>query len=201
MAVTIDRQLCCPVLIVSPFGGSSIEDVSKSQPSGITSLQLDYDLGVDVNVVASVAKSLGIFDRPLQEKLHSILTKLYSVFKDRDATLVEINPLVINANQDFVCLDAKINIDDAALLRQLEVSTIQAANTLNSAQTKVRNFGLTYIELDGDIGKIVNGAGLAMATNDAVAYFGGKSANFLDAGGKATVEMMTNAFRLVLEDE
>lgn len=201
LSITIDRKNYCPAIITSKAGGTSIEDTAKTDPQAITCVSLDYKTGITEHVVDQIANDLGAADHQIRTDLGDLLRKLYSLFIDRDATLLEINPLVVTDNGRLLCLDAKFNFDSAAKQRQAQLFQLGEKRACDPAEIEAEQSGLVYVRLDGNIGNIVNGAGLAMATNDAISYFGGASANFLDAGGQATKETMVNAFRIILKDE
>lgn len=202
LAVTIDRQNCCPAIIVSRQGGTSIEEVAKKDPAAVQSVRFDYMQGITSEIVDRVAEILQVTNSTQKEKLRAMLQNMISLFKQKDATLLEINPLVLTAQDgDFLCLDAKFNFDDAAKPRQKDLFSLEEKKVRDGLELEAEESGLVYVRLDGNIGNVVNGAGLAMATNDAISYFGGSSANFLDAGGQATKETMVNAFRIILKDD
>lgn len=202
LAVTVDRQNCCPAIIVSRAGGTSIEETAKKDPDAVQSVRFDYLGGVTEETVDAVAKVLEVTGSAQREKLAILLRNMIKLFKEKDATLLEINPLVLTAeNGDFLCLDAKFNFDDAAKPRQADLFSLEEKKLREGLELEAEESGLVYVRLDGNIGNVVNGAGLAMATNDAISYFGGSSANFLDAGGQATKETMVNAFRIILKDD
>lgn len=201
LSITVDRKHYCPAIIASKAGGTSIEETAKADPQAITRVRFDYKSGITDQVTTAVADGLGIVDDQQKGKLKSLLERLFSLFKARDATLLEINPLVLTQDGDYLCLDAKFNFDDAARPRQKDLFALEEKNPREGAELEATKSGLVYVRLEGNIGNVVNGAGLAMATNDAIEYFGGSSANFLDAGGQATKETMVNAFRIILEDD
>jgi succinyl-CoA synthetase beta subunit len=163
-------------------------------------MAVDYSAGVTADVTSQIIDRLEL-DSASFASIDGILKSLYALFVDKDATLVEINPLVRKSNGEFLCLDAKVTIDDAAANRQTAI--FDAHDTSDDVQEELEaaEHGLVYIRLDGNIGNVVNGAGLAMATNDAIASYGGKSANFLDAGGRATTATMVKAFEIILRDD
>jgi succinyl-CoA synthetase beta subunit len=199
LAITIDRSTYSPALIVSKDGGMNIEQVAKSNPASLHTFKIDYKEGPSKDVVAGVARTLDL-DAQAEEKMETLLQTLYKVFKQNDATLIEINPLVQTFSDEFLCLDAKFSFDDAAAKRQQAIFAMRDVSQEDAIEAEADKSGLVYVRLEGNIGNVVNGAGLAMATNDAISYYGGSSANFLDAGGQATTETMVKAFDIILRD-
>lgn len=205
LSITIDREAARPTLIVSREGGMNIEAAAEKDPSSVAKLGFDYIEGLSEEDVKIAARTLGL-DKDEGEvgKVRDLLTKLVGLFKSKDATLIEINPLVLTEGGELLCLDAKFSFDNAAAPRQKELFALETENkdeATDESEVDAQKSGLVYVRLDGNIGNVVNGAGLAMATNDAIAYYGGKSANFLDAGGQATKETMVDAFRIILRDD
>lgn len=200
LAIAIDRENYAPVVIVSKQGGVDIEDAAHSDPNAILRFPLRYDQGVTNEIANEISQSLGLTEK-LAECLTDILKKLYNLFKSHDASLLEINPLVRTPDDRFVCLDSKFTFDNAAAPRQPDVVAMQDKEQDSPGEQNAQKYGLVYVRLEGNIGNVVNGAGLAMATNDAISFYGGKSANFLDAGGQATTETMVKAFEIILKDE
>lgn len=200
LAITIDRATFAPVLIVSSEGGMEIEQISASAPSTLLKFPIKYTEGITSEIVSSIQQRMQL-NGAATSSMGNLLEKLYDVFKAKDATLIEINPLVRSADDEFICLDAKINIDNAANKRQREVFSLRDRSQEVPEELEAEEYGLVYVRMDGDIGNVVNGAGLAMSTNDAIALYGGKSANFLDAGGQATTETMVKAFEIILRDK
>jgi succinyl-CoA synthetase beta subunit len=200
LSMTIDRENCCPAIIVSRHGGMDIEAVSSNDPDSVVTLRFDYKAGIADDLVESVATALGITPAEVPE-MRALLEKLFVLFKSKDATLLEINPLVRTLEGKFLCLDAKFTFDNAAAPRQKDLFALAETSERDASEVEAEESGLVYVRLDGNIGNVVNGAGLAMATNDAISFYGGKSANFLDAGGQATKETMVDAFRIILKDD
>ena len=200
LAITTDRANACPVLIMSKGGGTGIEELAAKDPQAVVKLPLVYTEGVTENVISHVCDQLGLHGD--HEKLTSLLQNLFRFFKERDATLVEINPLIREQTSGrLVCADSKVSIDNAASKRQSDIFALRDKSQEMAVELEAEKHGLVYIQLEGNIGCLVNGAGLAMATNDAVAYYGGQCANFLDGGGQATKETMVKAFELILSDK
>lgn len=200
LSITIDRENACPAIIASRHGGMDIEQAAKQDPSSVAKLRLNYLQGVTDADIQAVAAALDISTAEMRQ-LRTLLEKLFELFKQKDATLIEINPLVRTPEGQFLCLDAKFSFDNAASPRQKELFALEEKTARDADEVEAEKSGLVYIRLDGNIGNVVNGAGLAMATNDAISYYGGASANFLDAGGQATKETMVDAFRIILRDK
>jgi succinyl-CoA synthetase beta subunit len=201
LSITIDREAAAPALIVSRHGGMNIEDAAQTDPASVAKLRFDYLADeVDDATLHAAQKALDLPDQEVAD-LRELLTKLITLFKQKDATLIEINPLVRTESKQLLCLDAKFSFDNAAAPRQKELFSWEEKAAREKSEVEAEKSGLVYVRLEGDIGNVVNGAGLAMATNDAVEFYGGRSANFLDAGGQATKETMVDAFRIILDDE
>ena len=199
LAITIDRSNYCPTVIISNQGGMNIEDIAKDDPDSLVKIPFRYSTGINAEIMSQIEARLCL-DTSASEKLQSLLNKLFKVFTDKDATLLEINPLVRTTEGEFLCLDSKFTFDNAAKSRQPELFALRDKSQEEPEELEAENSGLVYVQLEGNIGNVVNGAGLAMATNDAIFFYGGKSANFLDAGGQATTETMVKAFEIILRD-
>lgn len=199
LSITLDRSTHSIVIISSSEGGVDIEEISKNQPDKIEKFTFDLILGIKEYELKKVFNNLfpNIDKQVSYIEFQDLLLKLIKIYFEKDASIVEINPLII-LNNRFVALDAKIIIDDNALFLHPEFEKIQDENNDESTQEKMaRELGLTYISLDGNIACIVNGAGLAMATMDLVKYFNGEPANFLDIGGSSNPEKMENALKII----
>ena len=199
LAMTIDRSRYCPVVLISKQGGIDIETTSKEHPEQLHKFWFSVRNGITPGTIADIRAHLG-FSRQESENIGAILQSMFDLFVAKDATLLEINPLVRTPNGAFLCLDAKFTFDNAAEKRQPDLFALRDRSQELSDETEAEKYGLVYIRLEGNIGNVVNGAGLAMATNDAVELYGGSSANFLDAGGQATTETMLGAFKIILGD-
>ncbi|MCS5626951.1 MAG: ADP-forming succinate--CoA ligase subunit beta [Planctomycetes bacterium] len=197
--IVLDRQLGLPVLMVSAEGGMDIEEVAASTPEKIFKVSFDPGDGLPEDEAREVAGRLGL-EGGLVEEMAELLQKLARCFLDTDASLAEINPLVRTTDDSLLALDAKFSFDDNALFRHPELVEYRDPAEEDPLETRAAKFGLSYIKLDGEIGCMVNGAGLAMATLDIIKHFGGEAANFLDVGGGATTEKVTEAFKIILED-
>ncbi|KAG9500580.1 hypothetical protein J7337_009062 [Fusarium musae] len=200
LAIALDREKYSPVVLISRSGGVDIEDTAKGEGGSLRSFHFDYDQGITPDVLKRLREGVGASSAEA-EKLGAILTRLWDLFVSRDATLLEINPLARTGVADFKCLDAKFLIDDASQRRQPELFAERDIQAEIPEEIEAQKYGLVYIKMEGNIGNVVNGAGLAMATNDAIAHHGGASANFLDAGGQATQSTMQKAFEIILRDD
>lgn len=198
IAVLNDRSTQGPVLIASNQGGMSIEDVAKENPDAIITTPIDFTTGLTQDVALGIAKKLGFSGSKQEQQAADVFVKLYKLFKERDATQVEINPLAESKDGEVLCMDAKLGFDDNADFRQEEVFSMRDISQENPAEVEAAKYGLNYIQLDGNIACLVNGAGLAMATMDVLKLNGGNPANFLDVGGGATAEAVKKAFELIL---
>lgn len=195
VAITFDRTRSMPVLLVSDDGGVNIE-------SNIDKLQrywFHLSHGITSEISSYVQAQMGFSDADMKTIDH-ILHQMVKLFREKDATLLELNPLVRTRDGTFVCLDAKFNFDNSARFRQQELFQLEERSPEEEVEYEASQLGLSYVRLDGDIGNIVNGAGLAMATNDLISLFGGKCANFLDVGGGATKETLSKAFEILNSD-
>ncbi len=177
----------------------SIEEVAAKDPSAIITVPIDFDNGLSLELAKETAVKLG-FKPESQEKAADIFIKLYKLFKERDATQIEINPLAEVEGGDVLCMDAKLGFDENAEFRQEKVFSLRDFSQEDKAEVEAAKYGLNFIKLDGSIGCLVNGAGLAMATMDVLSLAGGSPANFLDVGGGATAQAVKKAFELLLAD-
>jgi succinyl-CoA synthetase beta subunit len=198
-AITNDRAAKKPVMIASAAGGVEIEDVAAKTPEKIIKVHIDPLLGLRDYQARDIAASIDL-PRELWRDFNKIASGLWQVYLDNDATLAEINPLVITKDKKLVALDGKMMIDDNALFRHMDLAEIRDIDEEAPAETDARRHGLSFIKLDGNIGCMVNGAGLAMTSMDIVKLFGGEPANFLDIGGGAGAEKVAAAMRIILSD-
>jgi succinyl-CoA synthetase beta subunit len=199
VGIILDRATKKPVFMVSPAGGIDIEEVAAQTPEKILKLPVDTRFGL----TAYQASRLGFFlfdDAKQVRAAAKIMQQLYTAFMKNGASLAEINPLVVTPAGDVVALDAKISIDDNELDRHPELAALRDETAEEPSEVQARNANLTFIKLDGDVGCVVNGAGLAMATMDLVKYYGGEPANFLDIGGSSNPEKVVNALRIITAD-
>ena len=198
--ITIDRNSKAAVFMVSREGGVEIEEVAHVNPEAILKFVIDPDLGMAPFVARKIAFAL-FDDLKLVNQATSLFQKLYKVFTDTDASLVEINPLVITADGNLLALDGKMNFDDNALFRQPAILSLNEPSEDEKKEIDAKDKGLSYIRLDGSIGCMVNGAGLAMATMDMIKLYGGEPANFLDIGGSSNPQKVIDAMNLILSDK
>ncbi len=198
-AVVLDRKRETPVLMASAQGGMEIEEVAAKDPQAIVREPVDPVAGLHGFQARRMAFRLGLAKEQVARGA-AVLQGVARLFLDRDASLVEVNPLVVTKDGLVVCLDGKVTVDDNALFRQAAVAGMRDVDEEDPTERRAREAGLSYIKLDGNIGCLVNGAGLAMATMDLVKLHGARPANFLDVGGGATTEQVTSAFRIILED-
>lgn len=200
LGITNDRAARQPVIIASAAGGVDIEEVARTTPEKIIRAHVNPLLGIQDYNIRDL--SIGIeLDRKHWRAFHEIAKGLWEAYRASDATLAEINPLVITADGQMLALDGKMIIDDNALYRQEKLAELRDLDAEAPAEIEARKYGLTYIKLDGEIGCMVNGAGLAMATMDIIKLFGGEPANFLDIGGGADAEKVAAALRIILSDK
>jgi succinyl-CoA synthetase beta subunit len=198
-SLLVDRARGRVVVMVSAAGGMDIEEVAEKSPESILMEHVDPTLGLAAFQARNLAYALGLKDQ-VAKNATAFLLKLYDAFMALDASLVEINPLVITADQRVLALDCKMTFDDNALDRHKEVAEMRDLDEEDPTESEARKFDLNFIKLDGSIGCMVNGAGLAMATMDIIKYFGASPANFLDVGGGATQEKVTAAFKILTSD-
>jgi len=198
VAILIDRAAAAPVLMISPDGGMDIEAVAENTPERILKLILPIDQALDKDLCNKAANFLGL-ETALYDEFAFVIRGLYEVFTENDAMLLEINPLVLTGDHHLSIIDCKFDIDDNATYRQLESGGNPNAEK-TKAEIEAAQWGMTYIALDGKIGCMVNGAGLAMATMDSIKHYGAEPANFLDVGGSANEEAVAKAFEIISSD-
>ncbi|MYB89666.1 MAG: ADP-forming succinate--CoA ligase subunit beta [Proteobacteria bacterium] len=199
LALLVDREAGQVAIIASAAGGMDIEQVAQQAPDKIIAQHVHPAAGLQPSQVRTLAYALDLQKNQLRQ-LQAVLSALFELFVSCDCSLVEINPLIIDEDDRLVAMDAKINIDDNALYRQADIANLRDATQGNRDEERACELGLNYVQLDGRIGCIVNGAGLAMATMDLVKHQGGEPANFLDVGGAITQEKVAEAFKLVVHD-
>ena len=197
LSITLDRARSKPVLMASAAGGMEIEEIAKENPEAIIIEEIDPELGLMPYQARKLAFKLGL---PVKDFSKMALT-LYRIYTDLDASLVEINPLVLDKEGKVIALDAKLDVDDNSLFRHKDIEEMEDETQISPLEVEAKKYGLNYIKLSGNIGCMVNGAGLAMATMDIIKLAGGEPANFLDVGGGANVEQIANAFRILMADE
>ncbi len=200
LALLVDRVTSRVSFVCSTEGGVDIEEVAASTPEKILSFSVDPVTGVQPFHGRRVAFSLGLEGKQIKQCV-DLVNKLYKLFIERDAEMVEINPLIVSDEGDLKCLDAKMGFDSNALYRQPDIASLRDESEEDSKELAASKFDLNYIALDGEIGCMVNGAGLAMATMDIIKLKGAEPANFLDVGGGATKEKVTEAFKIITSDK
>ena len=200
LGVVVDREAGGPVLMVSSEGGMEIEDVAQNTPEKIFREPVDGGYGLCSFQAGKLAFRLGLEGKTVRSA-QKFLPKLCRFFLDNDCSLLEVNPLVVTAEGDLIALDAKVTFDDNALFRHKAFGELRDLSEEDESEVRAADAGLSYVNLDGNIGCLVNGAGLAMSTMDLIKLHGGEPANFLDVGGGADVDQVTEAFRIILSDE
>jgi succinyl-CoA synthetase beta subunit len=199
-AVLLDRATAAPVIVASTEGGVEIEAVAAKSPAKIIREPIDPLIGLQPFQTRKLAKQLG-FESSQLKSASKLFEGLYRTFVAYDCSMVEVNPLVVTTNGDVLALDAKFNFDDNALYRHPEIAALRDIAEEDPREVEASKHGLNYIGLDGNIACLVNGAGLAMATMDIIKFYGGEPANFLDVGGGATEEQVTEAFKILIADK
>ncbi len=200
LSCLVDRSSSKIAFISSSEGGIDIEKIAKTNPEKITTVKLNLSKSVNKKELEKILQPFTLNEK-LQKKAFNLIQGIYKIFLEKDANLIEINPLVVTSEDELVCLDAKINFDENALYRHPEILNLKDFNEEDPIETEASKHGLSYIKLDGKIGCMVNGAGLAMATLDIIKLYGSEPANFLDVGGGATKEKVTAAFKIILSDK
>ena len=199
LSALVDRETSCVAFVASTEGGMDIEEVAHKTPEKIISFAVDPATGFMPHHARHVANVLG-FGRDLAKQAESVLPRLYQAFVAKDMSLLEINPLVVTKAGQLICLDAKIGFDDNALYRHPDIASLRDLSEEDAKETEASRYDLNYVALDGAIGCMVNGAGLAMATMDIIKLYGMAPANFLDVGGSATKEKVAAAFKIITSD-
>ena len=200
LSVTLDRSRGVPVLMASKAGGMDIEEVAEKDPGAIIREGISATLGMFPFQARKIAFALGLSGESLKKGV-ALLQSLFRAYVETDASLAEINPLLVTKQGDVLALDAKMSLDDNALFRHPDIKEMRDLHEEDPLEVEASRYGLNYIKLDGNVGCMVNGAGLAMGTMDLVKLAGGEPANFLDVGGGANEEQVKNAFRIILSDK
>jgi succinyl-CoA synthetase beta subunit len=200
LGMVVDRKSESVAVIASTEGGMEIEEVAAKTPDRIITMPVDPVIGLAGFQAREIAFALGLRDKQVGQ-FSTLIAALYRAFVETDASLVEINPLVVAKDGSVICLDAKMAFDDNGLFRHPDIRELRDPNEEDPAEVEASKFDLSYVHLDGNIGCMVNGAGLAMATMDIVKYYGAEPANFLDVGGGANSQKVAAAFRILLADE
>jgi succinyl-CoA synthetase beta subunit len=200
VGLVVDRGTQRVVLMASSEGGMDIEDVAEKTPEKIHKVVVDPGTGLTDADAEGVARRIGVPDGAVGEA-RDLLKSLYQAFVETDGSLAEVNPLIVTGDERVLALDAKMTFDDNALFRHPDLMALRDLDEEDAAEIEASKFGLSYIQLDGNIGCLVNGAGLAMATMDIIKLAGGEPANFLDVGGGANAEQIRNAFKILMSDQ
>src|SRR5271163_1434025 len=199
LSALVDRETSCVAFVASTEGGMDIEEVARTRPEKIVSFSVDPATGLMPHHARHVANVLGV-NREVGKQAESVLPKLYQAFLAKDMSLLEINPLVVTKTGQLICLDAKMGFDDNALYRHPDIAALRDITEEDEKEIEASKYDLNYVALDGTIGCMVNGAGLAMATMDIIKLYGESPANFLDVGGSATKEKVASAFKIITSD-
>ncbi len=199
LSCLIDRASSKIAFISSDQGGMDIEEVAKKSPEKIITIKVDYLEDIDDENCKKIIKIFNLKDNTMLQGIN-LIKSIYKMFISTDANLVEINPLILTEDDNLICLDAKMNFDDNSIFRQPEIQSLRDLNEEDPSEIEASKHDLAYIKLDGSIGCMVNGAGLAMATMDIIKLFGQEPANFLDVGGGASKEKVSAAFKIILSD-
>ena len=200
LSVVLDRAAEMPIIMASTEGGMDIETVAEKTPEKIIKIAIDPAYGFQGYHGRELVFGLGISDRNEQRKMIDFASKLYELYMINDAEMIEINPLIKTKSGDFLALDGKVGFDDSALGRHPEIEDMRDISEEDPDEREASQYGLSYIALDGEIGCMVNGAGLAMGTMDTINYMGGTPANFLDVGGSANAETVAKGFEIILKN-
>ena len=200
LSVVLDRAAEMPIIMASTEGGMDIETVAEKSPEKIIKVAVDPAFGFQGYHGRELVFGLGITDKQEQKKMINFASKLYKLYMEKDAEMIEINPLIKTADGDFLALDGKMGFDDSALGRHPEIEDMRDISEEDPDEREASEHGLSYIALDGEIGCMVNGAGLAMGTMDTINYMGGTPANFLDVGGTANAQTVAKGFEIILKN-
>ncbi|MCE3266910.1 MAG: sucC [Solirubrobacterales bacterium] len=198
-SIILDRSEKKPLAMLSVMGGMNVEEIADKDPSALVRRHIDPQSGLSAGEAEQLATDAGV-DEDVRGKTAEMLVKLYGAFNELDATLIEVNPLVVTANREVVALDSKTTIDNSALYRHEDVAAFEDLSAMDPQERMAKEKGLTYVKLDGDIGILANGAGLCMSTLDVVAQAGGDPANFLDAGGGSKADAIVAALEVITSD-
>jgi succinyl-CoA synthetase beta subunit len=199
-SIILDRSEKKLMTMLSVMGGMNVEEIAEKDPDALVRRHVEPNEGFGEKQAAALAADAGVAE-DTRAATAALLVKLYDAFNDSDATLIEVNPLVVTKDRDVIALDSKVTIDNSALYRHEELAELEDPSAEDPQEQMAKEKGLTYVKLDGDIGILGNGAGLVMSTLDVVAQAGGKPANFLDAGGGSKAEAITSAVEVILSDD
>ncbi len=200
LGVVLDRAREMPIIMASTEGGMAIEDVAEATPEKIIKVAVDPTIGFQGFHGRELVFALGITDKAEQGKFIKLASALYKLYMENDAEMIEINPLIKTGEGDFIALDGKMAFDDSALGRHKDIEAMRDRSEEDADEMEASQYGLSYVALDGEIGCMVNGAGLAMGTMDTINYMGGTPANFLDVGGSANAETVAKGFEIILKN-
>ena len=200
LSCLIDRSSSKIAFISSTEGGVDIEDVAKNNPNKIITVKLNLSASVNEEDIKKIIQPFGLSEKSKKQAFH-LIQSIYKVLIEKDASLIEVNPLILTKGEKLLCLDAKINFDDNAIYRHPDILSLKDVNEEDPIEAEASKHELAYIKLDGKIGCMVNGAGLAMATMDIIKLYGSEPANFLDVGGGASKEKVSAAFKIILSDK
>lgn len=201
LSILMDRSTSKVAVVASVAGGMEIEKVAEETPEQIMKMIIDPDIGLQAFQIRKLAFFFGFGEKELMKQFKAVFSGLFKLFMQKDCSMVEINPLVLTEEGKIVALDAKVSFDDNALFRHPEIQALRDEHEEDPKEIEAGKYGLNYIALDGNIACMVNGAGLAMSTMDIIKHFGGNPANFLDVGGGANEEAITQAFNILLKDK
>ncbi len=200
LSCLVDRQSSKIAFISSAEGGVDIEEVAKKNPKKIVTVKINLSQSVDQSDIDKIIEPFILSDKQKKQAIN-LINSIYKILTEKDANLIEINPLALTKEGNLLCLDAKINFDDNALYKHPDITSLKDFNEEDPTETEANKHGLSYIKLDGTIGCMVNGAGLAMATMDIIKLYGSEPANFLDVGGGASKEKVSAAFEIIMSDK
>ena len=199
LAILVDREMKMPLIMASTEGGMDIEEVAENDPEAIHKIHVDLSKGLLDSQINTLCNSLKL-NEIAAKSFAEMIKGLFTLFVEKDCSMVEINPLVRTTNEEMVLLDAKVGFDENALFRHQDILDLRDLSEEEATEVKAKDTGLSYVKLEGNIGCLVNGAGLAMATMDVIKLYGGEPANFLDVGGGANEEQVKTAFSIILDD-
>jgi len=200
LSCLIDRSSSKIAFISSTEGGVNIEDVAKNNPDKIITVKLNLSASVNDEDIKKIIQPFGLSEKSKKQAFH-LIQSIYKILIEKDASLIEVNPLILTKDEELLCLDAKISFDDNAIYRHPDILSLKDLNEEDPIEAEASKHELAYIKLDGKIGCMVNGAGLAMATMDIIKLYGSEPANFLDVGGGASKEKVSAAFKIILSDK
>jgi succinyl-CoA synthetase beta subunit len=199
-SIILDRSAKKLMTMLSAMGGMNVEEIAERDPNALVRRHVEPDDGFDLEAARRLAADAKL-DEDVRDKVAEVMVKLYEAFAALDATLIEVNPLIVTKDREVVALDSKVTIDNSALFRQPEVAELEDTSAEDPQERMAKERGLTYVKLDGNVGILGNGAGLCMSTLDVVAQAGGEPANFLDAGGGSKAEAIVDALEVITSDE